>query len=206
MNLCNLRGPSLSALTLHPVLLSNQGSVQQPSDRWRCLLTLYYCPCHQVPGSTCLMLHRVACRHAAVVSGILHCSSRACPFGSALAVSASHVKIHLSVLLGQTTGVGFSRLGIPAPVCGAQRAHPWSFSHPYPDPRAKVLSLVSQFSFSVSVLQQYLLFRSKEGSASLISLNSGTVGTSKLGCSPSLITVDDVVARVRPASGSGCYA
>src|SRR6266545_7122982 len=96
---------------LHPIPLSNQGSVRQPSDRWRCLLMLYYCPHHQVPRSTCLMLH-----HAAVISGILHCSSRACPFGSALAVSASHIKIHLSVLLGQTTGVGFSHLGILAPV------------------------------------------------------------------------------------------
>src|SRR6266542_3716960 len=152
------------------------------------------------------MLQCVSRCHAAVGGGILHCSSCACPFGSALAVSASHVKIHLSILLGQTTGVGFSRLGIPAPVRGAQRAHPWSFSHPYPDPRAEVLSLVSQFSISISVLWQYSLFRSKEGSASLISLNSGTVGTSELGCSPSLITVDDVVARVRPASGSSCYA
>ena len=52
----------------------------------------------------------------------------------------------------------------------------------------------------------YLLFRGKEGSATLISLNSGTVGTSELRCSPSLITVDDVVARVRLAGGSGCYA
>jgi len=84
VNLCNLRGPSLSALTLHPILLSNQGSVQQPSDHWRCLLTLYYCPRCQVPGSTCLMLHHVAHRHAAVVGGILHCSSCACPFRSAL--------------------------------------------------------------------------------------------------------------------------
>src|SRR6266545_69180 len=51
-------------------------------------------------------------------------------------------------------------------------------------------------------LWQYSLFRSKENTVTLMSSNSGTVGMSKLSNSPSLITGDDMVARVRPAGGS----
>ena len=128
---------------LHPIPLSNHGLFRQPRDLWRCLLTLYYCPHHQVPTSS-------LCEAASCGTPSCGC----CQQNLVLFLTCLSFQVGSSHLCDQrsqdppfrtswsnNSGVSCSCLGIPAPVRGAPKSSPLEHSHPYPGPWAEILSL-----------------------------------------------------------------